>query len=81
MEPVIYLDEQAMTNHDEAIKNHSEIETKKLEILAKLPMINHWDLKYDLYCLNDENYSKNDDEADDEVEVVGKSLFKIINKK
>ena len=44
-------------------------------------MINHWGLKYDLYCLNDENYSKNDDEADDEVEVVGKSLFKIINKK
>ncbi len=37
----MYVDEQITANHDEVIKSHSEIETKKLEILGKLPMINH----------------------------------------
>ena len=80
MEPVIYVDEQITANHGEVIKSHSEIETKKLEILAKLPMINHWDLKYDPSYLNDENYSKENDEVDDEEGKVGKSLFIFINK-
>ena len=75
MEPVIYVDEQIKANHDEVIKNHSEIETKKLEILGKLPMINHQDLKYDPSYLNDENYSKENDEVDDEVLEVGSILF------
>jgi len=74
MEPVIYLCEQTIANHDEVIKNYSEIETKSLEILANFPMINLYDLKYDPSCLNDENYSKKNDEVDDEGEKVGKSL-------
>ena len=81
MEPVIYLGEQTIANHDEVIKNYSEIETKSLEILANFPMINLYDLKYDPSYLNDENYLKNEEEVDDEGEKVGKSLFKFINKK
>ena len=81
MELVTYIHRQTMANHGEVITNHNEIKIKYLEIMARLLTINHQDLKYDPFCLNDENYLKNDDEAEEEGEKVGKSLFEFIKQK